>query len=298
MKKLLLSIFAVCAAVTINAQVDTLTTHMSGNPALYYADASPFDSGYVCGNNAYGDLVKLQKFDATSGITSTGTITDVLVAIPYKMDNGSGNFQIAIWGDNAGEPANILAPIGVVSVSLSAVDTAATAFQVADGAVLYNHVATFASPIAIPAGNTFWAGVVLPTGGSEIALFSNNISTNPYAASATHCGEIWSNGTYNSMVSAWGAQLSLCIFPVVNLTPAAISENVIETSVYPNPANDVLNIVASEEIATVSIVTLDGKVVANASSSSVNVAELKSGMYIYEVTTTSGKVSRDTFMKK
>lgn len=79
---------------------------------------------------------------------------------------------------------------------------------------------------------------------------------------------------------------------------SGINESVIATSVYPNPANDVLNIVVNEEIANVSITTLDGKVVATSTTSSVNVAELTTGMYIYEVTTSNGNVSRDTFMKK
>lgn len=77
-----------------------------------------------------------------------------------------------------------------------------------------------------------------------------------------------------------------------------INENVISAKVYPNPANDVLNISINEEIESVSIVTLDGKVVATSTGSTVNVAELTSGMYIYEITTANGNVARDTFMKK
>lgn len=84
----------------------------------------------------------------------------------------------------------------------------------------------------------------------------------------------------------------------VSLSTASIEETSLTTSVYPNPANDVLNISTSEEISNVSILGLDGKVVATSSTSTVNVAGLNSGMYIYEVTTTSGKVSRDSFMKK
>jgi hypothetical protein len=79
---------------------------------------------------------------------------------------------------------------------------------------------------------------------------------------------------------------------------AGINENVINANVYPNPANDVLNIAINEEIESVSIVTLDGKVVATSTSSTVNVADLTSGMYVYEITTANGNVARDTFVKK
>lgn len=91
---------------------------------------------------------------------------------------------------------------------------------------------------------------------------------------------------------------NISCFTATPMPGAGIEENTISTSVYPNPANDVLNIVASEQIENVVILSLDGKVAATSTSSTVEVGNLTSGMYIYEVTTTSGKVSRDMFMKK
>ena len=103
-------------------------------------------------------------------------------------------------------------------------------------------------------------------------------------------------GTYSAGTPSVGG--TLWLDEVVIGTTLSVDENTLTTSVYPNPANDVLNIVASEEIANVSILGLDGKLVATSATSTVNVADLISGMYIYQVTTTSGKVSRDSFMKK
>ena len=76
-----------------------------------------------------------------------------------------------------------------------------------------------------------------------------------------------------------------------------INEAITEASVFPNPANEVLNIVTTEELAEVRIMTMDGKVAFISATSNVNVADLKSGMYLYEAITVSGKVARGNFVK-
>ena len=79
----------------------------------------------------------------------------------------------------------------------------------------------------------------------------------------------------------------------------SINENVIEANVYPNPANDVLNItVGNEVIAAVSIISMDGKEVATSTNGTVNVSDLRAGLYIYQVTTATGKVANGNFAKK
>jgi len=83
----------------------------------------------------------------------------------------------------------------------------------------------------------------------------------------------------------------------ISLTSSA---EVIELSsnlkVYPNPANDVLNISTNGEISNVVISTLDGKVMKTSTESSVDVSNLTAGMYIYQVTV-NGKVSTGNFVK-
>jgi hypothetical protein len=66
--------------------------------------------------------------------------------------------------------------------------------------------------------------------------------------------------------------------------------------VYPNPANDVLNISTNGEISNVVISTLDGKVMKTSTESSIDVSNLTAGMYIYQVTV-NGKVSTGNFVK-
>jgi hypothetical protein len=82
---------------------------------------------------------------------------------------------------------------------------------------------------------------------------------------------------------------------------ASIEENSVVANVYPNPAADVLNITASEEVSVVSIIGMDGKVISttdvNGTTTSVNISALNAGVYFYEVVAASATV-RSTFVKK
>ena len=66
--------------------------------------------------------------------------------------------------------------------------------------------------------------------------------------------------------------------------------------VYPNPANDILNIYANGEISNVVISTLDGKVLKTTNETIIDISNLTAGMYIYQVTL-NGKVSTGNFFK-
>lgn len=82
-----------------------------------------------------------------------------------------------------------------------------------------------------------------------------------------------------------------------------IEENEVATVVvYPNPATDVLNIKMNENATSVSIIGMDGKVISTESVNSnlvtVNVSNLVSGVYFYEVVAANGTVIRNTFVKQ
>ena len=88
---------------------------------------------------------------------------------------------------------------------------------------------------------------------------------------------------------------------VVKTLAAGIGENKIVSSVYPNPANDVLNIELQETIATVSILSIDGKLIStqtvNDVSTAVDVQSLPAGLYTYKVTAVKGNILVNNFIK-
>ena len=88
---------------------------------------------------------------------------------------------------------------------------------------------------------------------------------------------------------------------VVKTLAAGIGENEIVSSVYPNPANDVLNIELQETIATVSILSIDGKLIStqtvNELSTVVDVQSLPAGLYTCKVATVKGNFLVNNFIK-
>jgi hypothetical protein len=297
MKKILLSIGVVLSAAAANAQVDTLTEFFTGTPTIYTTAAA---DSYLAGNNEYGDLTKMQLFDGTHGVNGGGSITGLLLWAPIKLDAGTGGtFRAVIWANNAGTPG---AELGSATITLSSVDTLATNTMVAEGAVGYNVAATFTSPIAIPANGEFWAGVELPTtAGDLIALVTN--TDGDFADAITHTGEYWSDNTFHTFGDAanWGVLCAIAAFPVVNFQ-VGLTENEIVASVYPNPASDVLNIKLKANATSVSIISMDGKVVSTQNVSSntvaVDLSNVLAGAYIYEIVAENGTVIRNTFVKK
>lgn len=299
MKKILLSLGVVMASFAFNAQ-NTISGFFTGNLALYgLDDVMPIDSGYVAGNNYYGDKAKIQKFDATHGIPGGGTITGVKLGIPVKVDGG-GSYTVQVWDDNAGVPGTVL---GSKTMTIASIDTAFAAFAVCDAPStgVYNVQVNFNTPITIPANKTFYVGVVLPTGNNLIALLHN--AQNSFADALTHTWEQWSDDSFNSFGDPqnWNLKIALAIFPLVNFTAGINEEEAASLTVYPNPANDVLNVAINGTIETVSVISMDGKVVisenVNASNTAVNVAGLNAGVYVYEVKTATGSTVRNTFVK-
>lgn len=233
MKKLILSITAMCAAVTLNAQIDydmqlDMISPASGS-VVAPGDVSVSFNLLNNGPDAIpaGDTVYFVYTDGTDIFSLTGVV-----------NQASGYILPAAF------------PVGTaISSTMLGINATLPLSSVADGTDICLVFLGRNSAALTQAGDT------------DDSDFTNNLD----------CFEVNSS--------------------------SSVEENSLSTSVYPNPANDVLNIVSSEKVASVSIISMDGKVAMTTSETSVAVGTLNSGMYIYEVTTTSGNVSRNTFMK-
>lgn len=295
MKKILLSLVAVSAAFSMNAQVDTLTEWFTGTPVLYNSD----NDGFVCGTNGYDDLAKYQRFDAAHGISGDGQLTEVLIWIGHKADAG-GSFNVNVVDFAGGALGTIL---GSTTVTLASVDTTTAGFMVAEGTSGYNLAVTFSPAISVTSASDIVIGIVNPltqAAGDSIGIVSN--TTGDFTDASTHTWEVWSDLTLTDISTAWGGlDIGMAFYPVIDFT-LGLTENSIEVNAYPNPTSTVLNIQTSSAATTVSILSMDGKVVSttdmNGTTASVNVANLNAGVYFYEVAAADGSVVRNTFVKK
>ncbi len=291
MKKLLLSVTAVCTALTLNAQQNFVNGNFEAAMAPIPAFVNTHTSaGWGAFINGGPDAVA-----PFQGLQSVKLVTAIDAPLNTALTWGSDTIP------------------GVAEQEYKGAFTNAA-----------NMTITFAYKATIVGADKAFIQVVvwdtLAAGpADDVALFYDNINITASVANWTTetftmnvAGAI--PGTPNSMTfvaasSKGGYFINEPLTPKpgstlwlddlkVNIPTSGIEENVLSTSVYPNPATDVLNIVSSEEIANVTIVSLDGKIVATTANSSVDVSQLISGIYVYEVTTTSGNVTRNTFMKK
>ena len=85
--------------------------------------------------------------------------------------------------------------------------------------------------------------------------------------------------------------------------PLDVTQNdLVDIAMYPNPATSVVTLEASQEIATIQIMNLLGQTVSiievNNTSSTVNVSQLRTGVYIANVLFSNGSVQTMKFIKK
>ena len=97
--------------------------------------------------------------------------------------------------------------------------------------------------------------------------------------------------------SAYPSQL---ILPGINPILGFHQQDNFEFGIYPNPANDELNIKSNEEIVGYQIIDMRGKVVfteANFNGNSINISQLDPAVYILKLRTSTGDSSEQKFSK-
>ena len=273
---------------------DTLASHFGGTPTLF----RELGGGYPTGHDSFDDLSKMQLFDATYGLSSVnGSITDLLFWFGHAEGNPSSIFKATIWADNAGEPGAILATENVL---FSAIDTAVANLNMGSN-FAWNAKATFATPVAIPASQKFWAGIeVIFITGDSLGLMSTNdqIADAPglsgdFPDAITYTFEEWSDNSFHSFNdgtnATWQIDIALGVFPVMDYTVGVNeidSEN--ELVLSPNPNNGQFTLTTENTNNLVEIYNLVGeKVFSNnlqSKTSLIDISNQPKGIYLVKVT--------------
>lgn len=259
---------------------DTVSNYdlSSHNPTIFLSPGS----GYVSGQNFFGDVAKADKF-AVPGIAQI--IDGVFIGFGLGTSSGTGQTcSVKVWDDNGtgGFPSTELA-----SVSLS-----------------YDTISAHVS-----AGELTWIdfspGIPVATGSVYVGV---EFGYNPGDTLAVlHCddGEIaqgtayekWDTGTwyaYNDTVNAWGIEVAHLIIPVFcTVTGNTESSTHGKTYVFPNPTRDVLHVVipdAGRDEPVFTVRNILGAAVSTPAVSHVNdgmynvdIRELSTGFYLLEV---------------
>jgi hypothetical protein len=283
MKKLLLFASCLTFGISLNAQL------VNGD---FEAAATPLLPGIATQTAGWGQgLYTVETTGAYAG-TQFGkmkTIYDPTTAglLQFPSDTLAGFIQQYIPGAIS-NPASWTLNYAYKNIS-TAGDSAVVIVQVYDTLTAdpNDDVVMYGAAGVYSGSTTNWTMESVPLQAFETAGYTANAFV--FIASSS-IGFLFGNGNGYPGSELWLDNISL------SSTSDVIELSKNEVNVYPNPANDILNISASGEVSRVIISTLDGKVMKTSTESSVDVSDLTSGMYIYQVTV-NGEVSTGNFVK-
>ena len=293
MKRILLSIVAISAAISVNAQVvnGDLETWAADEPTSWELDyggtigMGPGTNNWVAGFGEGDPLTttELTGAAAAGGAGSSAFLETKDMVGASLISFGITQFPGMLVGNWAytGNATDIdfdfmAAPAAndtcLIQVTMYDVDSTVVGFG---GAI-------FTAPV------TTWTAATLPityTGTTPVTRV-----------------QIWAQSSLDAPVTGSTFAVDNFVLSGGGSSAGLVEELNLEASVYPNPALTTLNVKSTGFAVSVSILSLDGKVlsntVMNGTSASVDVANLTAGVYFYEIVAEDGSLVRNTFVKK
>jgi hypothetical protein len=143
-----------------------------------------------------------------------------------------------------------------------------------------------------------WYDYTLVYNGTSITIYRDGVSVGSQNVTLNTVGDTFRIGVSNSGIQKLQADIDyIRIFNQV-LTAAQVSalvanpslannevvENNLRFTIYPNPAQDILNIESENEVKSVEIYSIQGQKVLSVSSKVINISDLTSGLYLVQVT--------------
>lgn len=256
-------------------------------------------SGYVNGNNQYGDKAKGEYF--TQPGISGNNVTGVIAYFYKNGNNGTGGnnansiaFQLYTGNNTAGP--------GATSVRSDNVTLGTLTTNGVQNASLLAYAHTFSSPYTLTA-NEFHAAVQLPTTSGDTAVLYSRILGVPATNTA------WEKQSSNtwfpySSSSAWGQNGALAIFPIVCPQSVGLAASALNTQVaiYPNPSTGVINFafaLSNQSDVKIEVTNILGQTVyssfekaVSADIKTIDLGNVSKGVYLVTVSTSTEKLVR------
>lgn len=276
MKKLLLSITAVLAVGFTNAQIYSA------------ADSAAFSMWNTYDNDGDG-------FNWRASVINNPSIT-------APGFNGASGFLSASWSTNPLTPDNLgISPATDCSANPTVfLNWKAGSPETTASGWYEEHYAMYvvkAADLPLIIAGTYPAPVFETTLSAGEVFIAESVDVSSIAGGQSGVHIIVRH--YNCTDENW---IFLNEISLTSSMPVGLDEIANEAKVYPNPTNAILNIETNAAANSVSIISMDGKVVSTTAMSgltgSVDVSNLTEGVYFYEVAIADGSVIRNTFVKK
>lgn len=284
---------AVSTYKTSNTAYDTLkppsfsaacyTTNSTPN-TLYFTDYyAPRDSGFVTGNNVYGDLEKAQLYYNSNALSIVGCLA--MVRVTSSGNNALVGSSIKIYDVNAnGKPGVLLG----------------TSNFIAQHSLVNNTYNTFTFTPAINVATDFFVSYVLPNNaGDTTGIYStySNCHSSQILAVEKAVDNSWGTirGNWNFPT---GVDIDLALLPLLPSTTTTIDENTVNQLNYTITATSLI-VNTSNSNAHISVYDMLGNLVINTTlnTNHINIAALNSGMYCVVLQGNNNEVLKGKFVK-
>jgi len=253
---------------------DSLNYPLPGDYALYTIFNG--NTGYVAGNNSFGDLAKASYFEEyETGRMLTGAVFEFAVAKRSLTNDIPVYFKV--WKNDgiSGKPGTVL---DSVSVNISGL--------VDDVESERPTLLFFDEQIAL--AGPFYLGLELPQiFGDTLALFTN-FDDDPDVGNGWEQDAVGGWYSYSDQ-NSWGLNIDNAIFPIV-CQATGIDDLMVHDQlfVFPNPANDKIFIASNGSIPLkgfISVYDFSGKLVSETKTRvqlpfSINTSSFGEGLYI------------------
>lgn len=291
MKKVLLSFAALAAVTSINAQIvnGDLENWTSGEPDNWVYDFGG-QTGVAPGTNnfvtQFGEAATTTEITGAAAAGGTGSSAELETksVVPGGALDTNGYTEITgmLLGEwpYTGTPLEFTFDFNAMPATGDTAIIQAVLWDASGNAVGFAGALFDASN-----ATTQWTAATLPF---------------QYVSMGTVASiEVWAQSSYAD-APVIGSVLQVDNFAVQGVN--GVTELEFDANAYPNPASTVLNFDLDRNISSISVIAMDGQVVSfeefNGASASVNVSNLKPGMYFYEVKAEDNSVVRNTFVKK
>lgn len=253
------------------------TTRFTQSFMNYYAyDDGSAEAAY--GIEGVGSLLAYQ-FEAYQ----SGALTGILMSFVPSVNDMSGTlFFLTVWDDNDGEPGEIIYQDNYFNAHSPEYAGAQNAFRYYE--FNNNDYLPFADSSYLPLGEKFYVGW------QNIESGSLNVGMD---ANLDNGDKVFRNTSGSWLTSAF--DISLMIRPVFStgldytLSEEELERELQEIKLYPNPAQNLVNIKGIEGSFNVTIYDLSGRKVTFAENEhTIDVTHLERGVYLIDIRDTDG----------
>jgi hypothetical protein len=270
MKKILLSFVFGLSVVSLNAQIINGDFEQAATPA--FPNVATTAPGWGTG------LYTMETGTPYAGMQSAKLATiynpNVAAIIGFPSDTIPGIMQQIVSGPVV-NPANLTVTFAQKR-ALMAGDTAVVIVAIAD-----TMAAGQMDDVILYEVDGFFSG----TG----AWTMQTMSVMPIPGAVGTPNAIFIQAISSGMNPKPGSTLWLDNFTMTT-SGAGIDDLTNAVNVYPNPATDVLNFQVNEEVSSIELFGMDGKLAMTSTQNAMNISALPNGIYFYTVNTVSGKI--------